>query len=44
MGGCLATHDRPAVPETLFEAAHVRGYGEIRFWGDEVTLSIGVEV
>jgi predicted acylesterase/phospholipase RssA len=40
MGGCLATTDRPAVPGPQLEAARVSGYGDIRFWGDEVTPTI----
>jgi predicted acylesterase/phospholipase RssA len=40
LGGCLATSDRAAVPGTEIEAARVSGYGDIRFWGDEVTPTI----
>jgi predicted acylesterase/phospholipase RssA len=40
LGGCLATSDRAAVPGIEIEAARVSGYGDIRFWGDEVTPTI----
>ncbi|WP_445504079.1 patatin-like phospholipase family protein [Microvirga sp. G4-2] len=40
MSGCLATNDRVAVPGPELEAARVGGYGDIRFWGDEVTPTI----
>jgi predicted acylesterase/phospholipase RssA len=40
MGGCVATRDRAAVPGTEIEVARVSGYGDIRFWGDEVTPTI----
>ncbi|UVF22741.1 patatin-like phospholipase family protein (plasmid) [Microvirga terrae] len=40
LGGCLATSDRAAVPGTEIGAARVSGYGDIRFWGDEVTPTI----
>jgi predicted acylesterase/phospholipase RssA len=40
MSGCVATRDRSSVPGTEIEAARVRGYGDIRFWGDEVTPTI----
>jgi predicted acylesterase/phospholipase RssA len=40
MSGCLATNDRAAVPGPQLTAARVGGYGDIRFWGDEVTPTI----
>jgi hypothetical protein len=40
MSGCVAVRDRVSVPGTEIEAAHVNGYGDIRFWGDEVTPTI----
>ena len=40
MGGCVAMRDRASVPGTEIEAARVSGYGDIRFWGDEVTPTI----
>jgi predicted acylesterase/phospholipase RssA len=40
LSGCLATHDRVATPGAQIEAARVGGYGDIRFWGDEVTPTI----
>jgi hypothetical protein len=40
MSGCVATRDRSSVPSTEIEAARVRGYGDMRFWGDEVTPTI----
>jgi predicted acylesterase/phospholipase RssA len=40
MNACVATRDRASVPGTEIEAARVSGYGDIRFWGDEVTPTI----
>jgi predicted acylesterase/phospholipase RssA len=40
MSGCLAMHDRAAVPGTQLDAARVSGYGDIRFWGDEFAAAI----
>jgi len=40
LGGCLAASDRAAVPGPEIGAARVNGYGEIRFWGDEVTPTV----
>jgi predicted acylesterase/phospholipase RssA len=40
MSGCVAVRDRASVPGTEIEAARVSGYGDIRFWGDQVTPTI----
>jgi predicted patatin/cPLA2 family phospholipase len=35
VSGCAATLPREAVPQSLSEAAEVRGLQDVRFWGDE---------
>ena len=33
--GCAAVPERDAVPPSYADAAHVAGFDQIRFWGDE---------
>ncbi len=40
MSGSVAVQERAAVPGPHIHSAQVSGYGDIRFWGDEVTPTI----